>query len=94
MFWVKFGIHERQRHVLVHRLDEILGTVKSRALLQTHILVGCGVTRKIGSKSAAFKSCPEKYLYDFGERFHDYHFQMAEKYLVKVIEPNIAAESF
>ena len=23
-----------------------------------------------------------------------YHFQMAEKYLVKVIEPNIAAESF
>ena len=35
-----------------------------------------------------------KNIYDFGEKFHDYHFQMAEKYLVKVIKPNIAAELF
>ena len=57
-------------------------------------MTGCDVTSKIGSNTAAFKACPEKYLYDFGEEFDDYHFQMAEKYLVKVIEPNIAAESF
>ena len=35
-----------------------------------------------------------KKIYDLGEEFHDYHFQMAEKYLVKVIEPNIVAKSF
>ena len=35
-----------------------------------------------------------KKIYDLGEEFHDYHFQIAEKYLVKVIEPNIAAKSF
>ena len=63
-------------------------------LVKAHFLTGCDVTNKIGSKTAAFKACPEKYLYDFGEEFHDYHFQMAEKYLRKVVEPYIAAESF
>ena len=91
---VKFGIHEHQRHIPVHHLAESLGTEKSRALVKAHILTGYDVTSKIGSKSAAFKACPEKYSYDFGEEFHDYHFQMAGKYLVKVIEPNIAAKSF
>ena len=92
--WVKFGILERQRHITVYQLTEILGTKKSRVLHKANILTGCDVTSKIGSKTAAFKACTEKYLYDFGEQFHDYRFQMAEKYLVKVIEPNIAAKSF
>ena len=60
--WAKFGILERQRHVPVHQLAEILGTEKSRALLKAHILTGCDVTSKIGSKTAAFNTCPEKYL--------------------------------
>ena len=89
--WVKFGILERQRHIPVHQLAETLRTGKSRALLKAHILTGCDVTR---SKTAAFKACPEKYSHDFGEEFHDYHFQMAERFLVKVIEPNIAAKCF
>ena len=92
--WVKFGILERQRHITVYQLTEILGTKKSRVLLKAHILSGCDVASKTGSKTAAFKACTEKYLHDFGEQFHNYHFQMAEKYLVKVIEPNIAAKSF
>ena len=92
--WVKFGILERQRHTTVYQLTEILGTKKSRVLHKANILTGCDVTSKIGSKTAAFKACTEKYLYDFGEQFHDYRLQMAEKYLVKVIEPNIAAKSF
>ena len=92
--WVKFGILERQRHITVYQLTEILGTKKSRVLLNAHILSGCDVASKTGSKTAAFKACTEKYLHDFGEQFHNYHFQMAEKYLVKVIEPNIAAKSF
>ena len=92
--WVKFGILERQRHTTVYQLTEILGTKKSRVLHKANILTGCDVTSKIGSKTAAFEACTEKYLYDFGEQFHDYRLQMAEKYLVKVIEPNIAAKSF
>ena len=92
--WMKFGILERQRHTTVYQITEILGTKKSRVLHKANILTGCDITSKIGSKTAAFKACTEKYLYDFGEQFHDYRFQMAEKYLVKVIEPNIAAKSF
>ena len=41
---VKFGILERQRHIPVHQLAEILGTEKSRALFKAHILTGCDVT--------------------------------------------------
>ena len=67
--WMKFGILECQAHIPVHQLAEILGTQKPRALLKAHILTGCDVTSKIGSKTAAFKACPEKYLYDFGEEF-------------------------
>ena len=92
--WVKFGILERQRHTTVYQLTEILGTKKSRVLHKANILTGCDVTSKIGSKTAAFKACTEKYLYDFGEQFHDYRLQMAEEYLVKVLKPNIAAKSF
>ena len=65
--WVTFGIHKRQRHIPVYQLAEILGTDRLRALLKTHILTGCDVTNKTGSKSAACKACPEKHLYDFGE---------------------------
>ena len=65
--WVKFGIHERQRHIPVYKLAEILGTEKSRALFKAHIVTGHDVTSIIGSKSAAFKVCLEKHLYDFGE---------------------------
>ena len=65
--WVKFEIHDRQRHIPIHRLAEILGTEKSWALLKAHILTGCDVTSKTGSKSVACKACPEKHLYDFGE---------------------------
>ena len=91
--WVKFEILERQRHIQVNQLT--LATKKSRVLLKARILTGCDVTSKFGSKSAAFKACPEKYLYfqkgilkylyiDFGEECHDYHFWLGEKYLVKV----------
>ena len=44
-------------------------------------------------QNCSLQNMPKK-IYDLGEEFHDYYFQMAEKYLVKVIEPNIAAKSF
>ena len=56
---VKLEILEHQRHIPVHQLAEILETEKSRALVKAHFLTGCDVTNKIGSKTAAFKACPE-----------------------------------
>ena len=63
--WVKFEIHELQIHIPVYHLAEILGT--ERLLLKAHILIGCDVTSKTGSKSEACKAFPEKHLYKFGE---------------------------
>ena len=65
--WVKFGIRERQIHIPVYQLAEILGIERLRALLKAHILTGCDVTSKTGSKSVACKTSPEKHFYDFGE---------------------------
>ena len=55
------------RDIPVYQFAEILGTERLRALLKAHILTGCDVTSKTGSKSAACKACPEKHLCDFGE---------------------------
>ena len=65
--WVNFGIQERQRHIPVYQLPEILGTERLRELLKAHSLTKYDVTSKTGSKLAACKACPEKHLYDFGE---------------------------
>ena len=77
------------RDTLVYQLAGILRTERLRVVLEAHILTRYDVPRKTGSKSAACKACPEKHLYDFGKEA-----RMTEKYLVKVIKPNIAAESF
>ena len=77
--WIKFGIHEQQRHVPVQWLAEIIGTEKLWVLLKAHILIGFDVTNNIRSKLVAFKAYLEKYLYDLGEEFHNYLFQMASK---------------
>ena len=57
---VKFEILERQRHIPVHQLAEILGAGKSGVLCKAHILKGCDVTSLTGSKTAVFKTCRKK----------------------------------
>ena len=64
--WVKFGIHERLIHIPVYHLAKILEAERLRAQLKAHILSGCDVTSKTGSKSAACKAFPENH-YEFGE---------------------------
>ena len=74
------------RDTPVYQLAGILRTERLRVVLEAHILTRYDVPRKTESKC---KACPEKHLYDFGKEA-----RMTEKYLVKVIKPNIAAESF
>ena len=61
---VNNGLKERQRHILIHRLADILDSGKSRALLKTHSLTGCDFTRMTGSKLSSINTEPEIYLYD------------------------------
>ena len=58
--------------------------------------MGCDVTSKIGTKTAAIKASPESYLHNFGEENNPSAeaFPEAEEYLVRVLDKNSPAKSF
>ena len=86
--WVQFDIQERRRNIPIHKLAEKLGEERCLALLKAHILTGCDVTSKLGTKASAFASKPESYLRDFGkEPPREASLQSAETYLVRVVTP-------
>ena len=49
----------KKQDVPIHTLGIILGQQMCRTLLKTHIISGCDVTSKFGTKAAALKSKPE-----------------------------------
>ena len=92
---MKYGVGPKVRfihlHVLIARLDQNLHDV----LLKVHILKGCDVTSKIGTKSAALKSDPHMYLKNFGENeLLESSFVDAELYVIKVLESNSTSTTF
>ena len=87
--WLKYGVGPKVRfihlHVLIARLDQNLHDV----LLKVHILKGCDVTSKIGTKSAALKSDPHMHLKNFAENeLLKSTFIDAELYLIKTLQSN------
>jgi len=62
-----------------------IGANKSRMILKAHILTGSHVTSKVGTKTAALKAKPERYLQGFGENTFVTDLAQAEKYLVNVV---------
>ena len=65
--WIKFGIGDKSRHIPVHKLGDILGTQLCKVILKSHILTGCDVTSKVGTRAAALNSEFEQYLESFSE---------------------------
>ena len=63
---------------------------KSSVILKAHILTGCDVVSRLGTKCRALKACPEDYLQSFGEKefLSDEEIRLAEQYLLKVLYPN------
>ena len=57
--WIKFGIGDRSKHIPVHKLGIVLGTQLCKIILKSHVLTGCDVTSKVGTKAATIKSEPE-----------------------------------
>ena len=88
--WVTFEIHDCQRHIPIYQLAETLGTEKLRVL---HTFwQGVMLSAWLDPKQKPAKHTQK--TIDMTLKKMTYHFQMAEKYLVKVIKPNVAAESF
>ena len=63
-------------------------------ILKAHILTGSDVTSKVGTKTAALKAQPERYLQDFGENTFVTDLVQAEKYLVNVVHAKSTCATF
>ena len=94
--WVRFGAGEKTRNIPIHVLADKLGDhLSSSIILKTHVLTGCDVTSKIGTKSSAMKVNPERFLQAFGVgEPSDIAFKNAERYLVYVIQPSSSCMTF
>ena len=65
--WIKYGTGEGERYIPIHKLGDLLGPQQCKIVLKAHVLTGCDVTSKVGTKFRALNSEPEKYLMSFGE---------------------------
>ena len=85
--WIKYGTGNNKRYIPLHTYAPNLGETKSNLVMKIHILYGCDVTSKIGTKSAALKRKSDEYLQLFGEKHVDSElaFNNAEKYLVELL---------
>ena len=93
--WVRFGTGKHTRNIPIHLIFKELGTNISSVIIKAHILTGCDLTSKVGTKAAALKAFPERFLKDFGEgNLTDATFQNAERYLVTVVKHNTKCETF
>ena len=93
--WIRFGTSDKTLHIPIHNLGVVIGSNMCSVILKEHILSGCNVTSKIGTKPAALKKRPEKYLKRFGEdeTLHS-SFQDTENYLVNVLYPTTKCTTF
>ena len=94
--WVKAGIGNSTRFIPLHILHQKLGPSLSKVLPAVHSLTGSDITSKVGTKKAALKADPAKYLQGFGTTavMHDSITKEAEKYLVNVVDSRCKEENF
>ena len=94
--WLKYGTGTKQRYLPLHTLAMNLGEMKSKLVMKIHVISGCDLTSKIGSKLAALNKNPEQYLQLFGENEADQElaFKLAEKYLIEILSSSSNCSSF
>ena len=85
-FWLQYGTGESRRMIPLHVWCTVLGAEWCKVLIKVHILTGNDFLSTIGTKLAAIKADPLKYLSEFAEStvLTDAELMMAEQYLVAV----------
>ena len=63
---ILYGTGNTRRFIPVHKIYEKLGNSVSSVILKAHILTGCDLTSKIGTKERALKAYAESFLQTFG----------------------------
>ena len=94
--WIKYGVGDHVRFLPMHYLAKKLGPHQCSVIMKAHILTGCDVTSKVGTKSAALQAEPTEFLDTFGEHntLEYYEAIKDEEYLVKVLKPKSKSKTF
>ena len=59
---IRYGTGNTRRFIPVHKIYEKLGNSVSSVLLKAHVLTGCDLTSKIGTKERVLKACAEPFF--------------------------------
>ena len=94
--WVRFGIGEKTRFILVHTLLVKPGADMCNVWIKIHLITECDATSKIETKHTAMKVDTVTALKNFGEGICDVadHVQDVETFLVKVWKPSAKQTTF
>ena len=94
--WVKAGVGKTTRFIPIHSIHQTLTPNLAMVLPALHSLAGCDITSKIGTKKAALKADPIKYLLGFGvsATMNDSVIKEAEHYLVNVVDSKCRGNDF
>ena len=85
--WIYYGTGEKARYIPIHRLNSVIEEATASSLLVSHILTGCDVTSKIGTKASAYKYISNKLsAFAATEVLTDEAIKVAEKYLAQVVD--------
>lgn len=94
--WVRAGLGDTTRYVPLHTLFQNLGQQLCAVLPALYSLTGCDITSKVGTKKAALKADPERFLKHFATSpfLSAAVARNAERYLVKVLRRGSDADDF
>ena len=96
IFWLRNGTGNTKRFIPIHEMYNSLGDRLCSTIIKAHILTGCDVTSKIGTKDRAIKASPEKFLHKFAENefLTAEDIRLSEQYLLKVLFSSSNCKSF
>ena len=85
--WIMFGTGQNSRYIPIHILVSKVGPLVASGLLAAHVLSGCDVTSKIGTKQSALKCINDEItLFAVHETLNSELASIGEKYLIKVLD--------
>ncbi|XP_033218136.1 uncharacterized protein LOC117173605 [Belonocnema kinseyi] len=95
---MRVGVAATIRNLPVHKLANKMGPEKCKTIVAAHQLSGSDYTSKVGTKLSCLAEEPEGSLLHFGRNSSEdllrYILRVAERYLVKVFNPNTSCQNF
>ena len=94
--WIKAGVEDTTRYIPFHTLFQRQGPSLCNVLPAVHSLTGTDITSKVGTKKAALKAEPEKFLKQFAKSptLSEATINKTELYTIKVLKPQSEARNF